>query len=230
MRTLGAAAVLIGTLECLAAAATGANVNAAGAMVERFLGHKDAEPLVQYRAVRTMRARNERFNKEARMQVLTTMDRSAGFQYRVLMQEGSGVVRRRALEPILKAEAATIGDGTAAQAALTGMNYDFTVEPSSESGWIRLQPRRRDSMLVDGAIFVRPDGDLVRIEGRLAKSPSFWTSRVEIVRDYQRIAGVRVPVRTESRAWVKLAGMSTLEITYAYEEINGFPVVVGESR
>ena len=46
-------------------------------------------------------------------------------------------------------------------------------------------------LLVDGTIYLNPDnGELVRMEGRLAKSPSFWTRRVEIVRWYRRIAGV----------------------------------------
>jgi hypothetical protein len=32
-------------------------------------------------------------------------------------------------------------------------------------------------------------------EGRLSKAPSFWTRRVEVVRYYRRINGIRVPVR-----------------------------------
>ncbi|HEX2461771.1 MAG TPA: hypothetical protein VHJ58_16620, partial [Vicinamibacterales bacterium] len=77
-------------------------------------------------------------------------------------------------------------------------------------------------LLVDGAILVTPDdADLVRIEGRMARNPSVWTSRVEVSREYARLAGVRVPVRVESRAWVKIAGVSTFVMTYEYEEVNG---------
>ena len=85
-----------------------------------------------------------------------------------------------------------------------------------------MKSRRKDVLLVDGAIFVNPeDGDLVRIEGRLSKTPSFWTRRVEVVRHYQRINGVRVPVAIESIASVLIAGRSTFKMTYQYETING---------
>jgi hypothetical protein len=77
-------------------------------------------------------------------------------------------------------------------------------------------------LLVDGSIFVQPgDGDLARIEGRLSKTPSFWTRRVDVVRRYERIAGVRVPVSIESVAHVLIAGRSTFKMTYEYETING---------
>src|SRR5207245_9033181 len=85
-----------------------------------------------------------------------------------------------------------------------------------------VKPRRKDVLLVDGSIFLQPvDGELARIEGRLSKSPSFWTRRVEIMRQYQRIGGVRVPVTVESVAHVLIAGRSTFRMTYEYQTING---------
>jgi len=68
------------------------------------------------------------------------------------------------------------------------------------------------------------DGDLTRIEGRLSKTPSFWTRRVDVVRRYERLAGVRVPVSIESVAHVLIAGRSTFKMTYEYETINGHRV------
>ena len=59
------------------------------------------------------------------------------------------------------------------------------------------------------------------MEGRLSKSPSFWTRRVEITRHYARLAGVRVPVSIESVAHVLIAGRSTFAMTYRYQTING---------
>jgi hypothetical protein len=75
---------------------------------------------------------------------------------------------------------------------------------------------------VDGSIFLKPeDGDLVRLEGKLSKSPSFWTRHVQIVRWYQRIVGVRMPVALESVANVVVAGRSTFRMSYEYESVNG---------
>lgn len=194
-----------------------------GALRERFLARVD-EPLVQYRAVRRLAARNERFRKEARLDVATTLDPGAGFHYEVLAQSGSGYVLTRVLEPILRSEAGAIREGAAARAALTTANYEFVAAAPDGTPLARLliRPRRKDTLLLEGSILVTPDdADLVRIEGRLARNPSFWTSRVEVRREYARIAGVRVPVRVESRAWVKVAGLSSFVMTYEYEEVNG---------
>jgi hypothetical protein len=90
---------------------------------------------------------------------------------------------------------------------------------------VLLSPRRKDRVLVDGTMFLQPsDGNLVRLEGRLAKSPSFWVKDVYIVRSYQRIGGAVVPVALESTAQLRLLGPSTLRMTYTYSEIDGRPV------
>ena len=78
-----------------------------------------------------------------------------------------------------------------------------------------------------------PDGnDVARVEGRLAKNPSFWTSLVNVIRHFTRVDGVRVPVAaTESVAKVKFAGRSKAgQSLYEYESINGQPVSVAARR
>lgn len=203
--------------------ASAAEPHTRSALVERFLAHEDPIPLTGYRATRRMHAANVRFKKQARVEARTSFDPIAGFKYEVVTQEGSSLVRDRALLPILEAEARVWADGTAHRSALTESNYEFG--EGGEPGWLRIRPRRDDRLLVDGAILVEPvSGDLLRIEGRLAKNPSFWTRRVDVVREYQRIQGVRVPTRVVSRASLRLFGVSEFEMTYEYEEINGEPV------
>ena len=70
--------------------------------------------------------------------------------------------------------------------------------------------------LVSGKMFLQPDdGSLVRLQGVLAKSPSFWIKNVEIVRSYARIEGTVVPVSLESNAQVRFpSGPLTLRMTY----------------
>ena len=84
--------------------------------------------------------------------------------------------------------------------------------------------------MIDGNIFLKStDADLVRIEGLLVKRPSFWTRRVEVSREYARVAGVRVPVLMTSVADVLFVGRSTFEMQYEYESVNGQPVTVSAS-
>jgi hypothetical protein len=77
-------------------------------------------------------------------------------------------------------------------------------------------------LLVNGRMVLNPDGtELRRVEGRLAKNPSFWTSLVDVVREFARIDGVRVPISTETTARLKFAGTARMDVRYLYESING---------
>jgi hypothetical protein len=194
-------------------------------ILQRFLA-RDEVRVESFRAIRHLEARNDRYKKHGWMDVTTTLDPEEGFRFEVIAEGGSGYVRDKVLRPALVREVEASKTGESARAVLSEANYEFTaVEPVDDLVRVGLVPRRRDLLLVRGAVFLTPDaGDLVRIEGELAKPPSFWTRKVHIVRRYGRIAGVRVPLAIESTAQIVIAGKSTFSMTYEYEELNGEPV------
>lgn len=107
---------------------------------------------------------------------------------------------------------------------MTRANYMFEATGGQQDGLtaFTVKPLRKDSLLVAGSIYVnQDDGELVQLEGRLIKPPSFWTRRVDIVRWYRRFAGIRLPVALESVANLRIAGESTFRVTYDYEIVNG---------
>jgi hypothetical protein len=55
----------------------------------------------------------------------------------------------------------------------------------------------------------------------LAKNPSFWTTRVEVVREYTRIAGVTMLVRVQSNVKTRLFGTGRFLMAYTYRYVNG---------
>jgi len=180
---------------------------------------------VEYRALRHLEAHNVKFGATAWMDAWTEFDRVNGFRFEIVAEGGNGYVRKRVLHAALEAEQKMWAAREPQRASLTADNYVFA-EPAATAAdslvAIGITPRRKDVLLVDGAIFVvAADGDLRRIEGRLSKPPSMWTRRVEIRRHYQRLAGVRVPVAIESVASILLAGKSTFTMTYEYETVNG---------
>jgi hypothetical protein len=191
-------------------------------VLQRFLSIDDAAPH-QFRALRHLEARNEKLGKSAWMDVWTEAD-DAGFRYEVVAEGGSDLIRSRVFDEALETEQHLWRERGSGRAAITERNYDFgeCAADGSDRVCVTLTPRRKDVVLVRGTIFIHPQtGELERIEGSLAKSPSFWTRSVEIVRRYERIAGARVPVLMQSTANVRFAGRSTLLVTYQYESING---------
>jgi len=147
-------------------------------------------------------------------------------RYEVLAQGGSGAVRRHALIAALDGEVKARHDGEAGRFALVPANYDFAAgDPRGDVVHVVLTPKRTDAMLIEGEMtLARETGDLLAIEGRLVKPPSFWTRQVHVIRRYARIAGFRVPVAMASRAKVLVVGASTFDMSYRYLAINGAPV------
>src|SRR5262245_38119899 len=197
-------------------------------ILQRFLETLDDGPSA-YRAFRRLEVRSGRLDDTAWMNVWTTADAS-GFTYEVVDQGGSRYVRDHVFLPAMETERTSWGAG--ARGALTPANYTFEDRGAAPTGlaWIGVKPRRKDVLLVNGSIFLRPhDGDLVRVEGSLSRTPSFWTRKVEIVRHYDRIAGVRVPVAFESVASILMAGKATFTMSYEYHSVNGLEVAPNQS-
>jgi len=192
-------------------------------LLQRFLARAEGPP-VEYRALRRLEARNDHFGASGWLDAWTEFDQAHGFRYEVAGEGGSSYIRRKVLQAALDGEQKLWAAREPQRASLTTDNYSFHDGGSTPDGleWLGVKAKRKDVLLVDGSIFLQPaDGDLARIEGRLSKTPSFWTRRVEIVRQYQRIGGVRVPVVVESVAYVLIAGRSTFRMTYEYQTING---------
>ena len=192
-------------------------------VLQRFLARAE-EPPVEYRALRRLDAQNPKFKQSAWMLAWTEYDRLNGFHYQIVDEGGSAYIRTKVLRAALDGEQKIWADREPQKSSFNHDNYMFEDGAAAPDGLasVGVRPKRKDVLLVEGAIFVQPgDGELSRIEGRLSKTPSFWARRVDVVRRYERKAGVRVPISIESVAHVLIAGRSTFKMTYDYQTING---------
>ncbi len=192
-------------------------------IIDRVVARSDPPPR-QYRALRHLEAQSDKLGGSAWLDAWTDVLPDEGFHYVIVAEGGSGFVRGRVLRPWLDNEKKMWTAGDPERASYKGLTADGLA-------WLGVKSRRKDLLLVDGSVYVNADdGELVRIEGRLSKTPSFWTRRVEVVRHYRRINGVHVPVAIESIANVLIAGRSTFKMTYEYETINGERVGTPQPR
>ena len=86
----------------------------------------------------------------------------------------------------------------ACQVAITSDNYDFgAVREDGDAFVVETVARRQDELLFKGRMWITRNGyHLKRIEGEPAKTPSFWTSGIHFVSDFQPVNGVWMQVRT----------------------------------
>ena len=191
--------------------------------IRRFLAQDDAQP--RYRAIRRLEAENG--SRRGWLEAATEYTPPTVFRYQVIAEGGSGFIRDKILRGVLDAERNAIAQGDTGRSSIAPANYEFEPSGVDPDGLARvlLSPRRKERFLVAGAMFLQPaEGALVRVQGRLAKSPSFWVKNVDIVRSYQRFGGSDLPITLESKADLRLFGPATLRMTYVYSEVDGHPV------
>ena len=177
-------------------------------------------PLEQYRALRRMHAQSEKSDHEGWLDAWTEFD-ARGFRYEIVSERGSGTVRNRVLKAILKREQEMIATGDFGRGEISTQNYEFGEETEQDGlRYVAIKPKRKDVMLIDGRLVMDAQGELLRVEGVVAKNPSFWTTQVTVTRHYSRVNGVRVPTATESVAKVRFVGPSRLNVRYEYQTIN----------
>jgi hypothetical protein len=201
--------------------ATGPDV--ADNSMRQFLAQDDDQH--SYRATRRLEAENG--GRKAWIEAVTEFSPRTGFRYEITAEGGSSYIRTKVLHAVLDGERDVIARGETPRSALACSNYVFQPNGVDADGLanVLLSPRREDRALVTGTMFLRPgDGELVRLQGRLVKNPSFWVKNVDIVRSYERIEGVVLPVALESNAQLRLLGPATLHMTYVYVAIDGHPI------
>ncbi len=158
------------------------------------------------------------------MEAVTEYDPASGFTYSIVAQGGSERIQRRVLKAVLETERESLTRDEWRKANLSRENYEFNFSGHAGDGMLKMQltPRRQDSRLVFGsALLTANSGNLVRVEGRLSKSPSFWVRWVNVSRTYAPIGRSMMPVAIESTADVRIAGMSTFSMAYDYQMVDG---------
>jgi hypothetical protein len=138
----------------------------------------------------------------------------------VTSEEGSGLIRRMALNPLIASEIAAAAGKQHHDSSISPANYTFDLLGEQQVGPYRCFvaqaiPKRRDKYLFEGKIWIDvQDYAVVRIEGHPAKKLSFWIERADFVRQYQKIDGFWLPQRDETFVQVRLYGKKVLTIDH----------------
>jgi hypothetical protein len=172
-----------------------------------------------YTATRKLVARSAKLNKLGWLEAQTTFRAGDGLRYTVIREGGDKAIRNRVLRKALDSEVEMSAPAHAQRVAITEANYHIARHTDRQT--LRLAPRRDEPTLIDGIAKVDARGRLVQVEGRLAKSPSFWVRSIIVRRMYQAVSGHALPVLVESVADVKLAGSCEFSMWIDYTSIDG---------
>jgi hypothetical protein len=214
---LTAAAALMGLAGVLNIAASAAEPDDSDGFIQRVVA-QTTQSGISVHARRHLEAGTVSGNHRGWMDVDTAVSPSGAFTYNVIDEGGSERTREKVFRAVLAAETQAWRAGVRDDAALSLANYEFVPVSATK---LALKPRRADSKLVAGVLTVNREGHPVLLEGRLAKSPSFWVKSVTVVKRYARFGSVSLPVEIESLADVRMFGKSSFSMRYSYTTVNG---------
>lgn len=138
-----------------------------------------------------------------------------GKNYRIQKSSGSNrgqqVVRR-----VLDSEVESASTGNQSRTALNRSNYDFTyigevLLDGQACYLLGLKPRRREKNLIVGEVWVDKNSFFVHeIQGEVAKTPSWWLSKVRVKLTFADLDGTWLQTNMEAVADVRIFGPHTL--------------------
>jgi hypothetical protein len=163
---------------------------------------------------------NERLNKRAEMLVSVKCDPDGTKHFEVVSEDGWKSANKRVVRKMLESETETSQPQIRPTTSLTPENYRFQMLSTDSldarrTYVIQVVPKREDKYLFDGRIWVdAEDFAVVRIEGKPAKNPSFWTRSIHFVQQYHKSGTFWFPVSTESVTDARIFGKTAVTISY----------------
>jgi len=144
----------------------------------------------------------------------------------VISESGSGLIRHKALNPLISSEIETAAGKEHHNSSITAANYSLELLGEQQVGPYRCfvakaMPKREDKYLFEGKLWIDvADYAVVRIEGHPAKRPSFWIQRADFVRQYQKVDRFWLPQKDQTFVQVRLYGKKVLTIAHQDYVVN----------
>lgn len=182
--------------------------------------------LRQYSVPSTYRVTTSDGKVRAEVEAILSYRAPGAKEFKIVSERGSETVRNRVFRPLMEVEIETAAGRNRHDGSISPANYQFqSLGTETIDGYpcfvLLALPKRADKYLFRGRVWIHTaDFSIVRIAGQPARNPSFWISRVEFVRSYQKIGDFWLPARNESQTQVKLFGRNVLTIDYGRYEIS----------
>src|SRR5271166_1579635 len=163
---------------------------------------------------------NQRMNKRAEMLVSVKCDPNGAKHFEVVSEEGWKSANKRVVRKMLESETETSQPEIRRTTSLTPENYRFQMLGNDSvdarpTYVIQVLPKREDKYLIEGRVWVdTEDFAVVRVEGKPAKNPSFWTRSIHFVQQYHKSGTFWFPISTESVTDARIFGKTEVTISY----------------
>jgi hypothetical protein len=138
-------------------------------------------------------------------------------RYKPVTFTGDTFVKSNVITRVLQSEVDYVEKGDPSQTALTNNNYKFSYKGDQQLNGhsvhvYQVKPRRKRAGLFKGHIYLDAHtGNMLRSEGTVEKSPSFFVRKIEFVQDCAEVGRYTFPVHLHTTARARLLGKVVLD-------------------
>ncbi|HEV2380683.1 MAG TPA: hypothetical protein VG206_12930 [Terriglobia bacterium] len=185
--------------------------------------------LRQYSSLRTYSVINDKGKSYVQEVIAVDFHAPDSKTFVTKSQSGSPLVRALVFDRLVQSEKETSSGRSHRDSGMKPQNYILKLIGEQDVGLYHClvaeaTPRRRDRYLFEGQVWISIDDyGIVRMAGHPARPLSFWLTRADFVRQYQKVGGFWLPAEDETLAQVRLYGKKTLRVKYDDYQVNGAP-------
>jgi hypothetical protein len=181
---------------------------------------KQNADLISYSATTLIRAQLPDTSQSGEFELQRRYAAPHGLQFKAIRYTGDGFVKSNVITRLLQSEADHVQKDDASLTAITPANYKFNHKgmrliDGRMAHVYEVKPHKKRPGLFKGRIYLdAASGSLVRVEGTLVKSPSFFIKKIDFVQDYADFGGFTFPVHIHSEARARIVGRAIVDIDY----------------
>lgn len=133
---------------------------------------------------------------------------------------GDGFVKTNVIARLLQSEADHVQKDQPSDTAITRQNYKFSYKGTEQVNGrtahvFQVKPRESRAGLFKGKVYIDVySGEMLRAEGRVAKSPSFFIKKIDFVQDYAQVGDFNLIAHIHSVADTRLIGRAVVDISH----------------
>jgi hypothetical protein len=181
---------------------------------------QQAAALAAYSAVTVVRAELPDTSQQGEFELQRKFEAPHSLQFTPVHYTGDGFVKSNVITRLLQSEVDHVQKDDPALTAISPANYKFSYKGVSRIQdrlvhVYQVKPHKKRPGLFKGRVYLDArSGALVRVEGNVVKSPSFFVKHIEFWQDYTDVQSFTLPVRIHSEAKARIVGRTIVDITH----------------
>lgn len=181
---------------------------------------RQANDLAAYSAVTVVRAQLPDTSQQGEYELERKYEAPHTLQFTPIHFSGDGFVKSNVINRLLQSEVDHVQKDDPGLTAISPSNYKFSYKGVTRIGdhlvhVYQIKPHKKRLGLFKGRVYLDAhSGALVRVEGVVVKSPSFFVKHIEFVQDYTDVQSFTLPAHVHSEAKARIVGRTIVDIVH----------------